>query len=105
VFEINFYGAKAYLAQSPQFYKQMAMAAGLRKVFEIAPAFRADPSKTSRHTAEFLSVDMEMSDITSHYDIMEFQEKRLIHVLTTIKEKLGDKVAKLYDGLEINIPT
>lgn len=104
VFEIQFYDSKAYLAQSPQFYKQMAMGAAMRNVFEIAPAFRADPSKTSRHTSEFLSVDMEMADITSHYDIMKFQEEWLIHVITTMKETLWDKVNSLYDGLNIDIP-
>jgi len=50
----------AYLAQSPQFYKQMAMAAGLDKIFEIAPVFRANPSFTSRHDTEFISIDMEV---------------------------------------------
>ena len=51
----------AYLAQSPQFYKQMAMAAGFERVFEIGPVFRAEPSLTPRHAAEFTSVDVELS--------------------------------------------
>jgi aspartyl/asparaginyl-tRNA synthetase len=80
------------------------MGAALRNVFEIAPAFRADPSKTSRHTSEFLSVDMEMADIKSHYDIMEFQEKWLVYVINVIKKELGDQINSLYSGLNIDVP-
>ena len=61
VFEVKYFDRKAYLAQSPQFYKQMAMAAGLSKVFEVAPAFRAENSNTNRHTTEFTSFDLEFS--------------------------------------------
>ena len=59
--KLPYFERKAYLAQSPQFYKQMAMAAGFERVFEIGPVFRADPSFTSRHMTEFTGVDMEMS--------------------------------------------
>ena len=58
LFELPYFGGKAYLAQSPQFYKQMAMAAGFDRVFEIGPAFRADPSFTSRHMTEFTSIEI-----------------------------------------------
>src|SRR5215216_8158703 len=81
LFTLEYFGQTASLAQSPQFYKQMAMAAGLDRVFEIGPAFRADPSFTPRHSTEFTSVDMEMSWIESHQDIMEFEEAWLVHVL------------------------
>ena len=53
VFEVKYFDRKAYLAQSPQFYKQMAMASGIERMFEIAPAFRAENSNTNRHTTEF----------------------------------------------------
>ena len=66
LFELEYFGTKAYLAQSPQFYKQMAMAAGFERVFETGPVFRADPSFTSRHMTEFTSLDMEMSWVDSH---------------------------------------
>ncbi len=65
LFSLDYFNTQAYLAQSPQFYKQMAMAAGWDGVFEIGPAFRADPSFTSRHMTEFTSVDMEMAWIDS----------------------------------------
>ena len=59
LFSLAYFETTAYLAQSPQFYKQMAMAAGFERVFEIGPVFRADPSFTSRHMTEFTGVDME----------------------------------------------
>jgi aspartyl-tRNA synthetase len=77
---------RAYLAQSPQFYKQMAMAAGFERVFEIGPVFRAEPSMTPRHATEFTSVDMEMSWIESHEDIMSFEERWLTHVISTARQ-------------------
>ena len=85
LFDLEYFGRKAYLAQSPQFYKQMAMAAGFERVFEIGPAFRADPSFTSRHMTEFTSVDLEMSWIDSHEDVMSFQERWLQYVFTAVK--------------------
>lgn len=81
LFETEYFGRKAYLAQSPQFYKQMAMAAGFDKVFEIGPVFRAEPSMTPRHNTEFTSVDVEISWIDSHHDVMAFEEDWLISTL------------------------
>lgn len=66
VFEVKYFDRKAYLAQSPQFYKQMAMCSGFEKVFEIAPAFRAENSNSYRHTTDFTSFDIEMSYIDSY---------------------------------------
>lgn len=104
LFTLDYFGQTASLAQSPQFYKQMAMAAGMDRVFEIGPAFRADPSFTPRHATEFTSVDMEMSWITSHQDIMEFEEAWLCHVLEAVKEKHGSEIAETFD-VEIILPS
>jgi aspartyl-tRNA synthetase len=104
LFKLEYFETFAYLAQSPQFYKQMAMTAGLGKVFEIGPVFRADPSFTSRHATEFISVDMEMSWIDSHEDVMSFQEQLLVRAITAVKDKHGEEIKKLYD-LDIEIPT
>jgi nondiscriminating aspartyl-tRNA synthetase len=104
LFTLDYFGQTASLAQSPQFYKQMAMAAGLDRVFEIGPAFRADPSFTPRHSTEFTSVDMEMSWIQSHHDIMESEEAWLCHVLQTVKEKHGKEIAETF-GVEVIIPS
>jgi aspartyl-tRNA synthetase len=61
VFEVGYFGRPAYLAQSPQFYKQMAIAGGIDRVFEVGPVFRAEPSFTSRHSTEFTGVDVELA--------------------------------------------
>ena len=104
LFTLEYFGQTASLAQSPQFYKQMAMAAGMDRVFEIGPAFRADPSFTPRHSTEFTSVDMEMSWIESHYDIMEFEEAWLCRILKTVKEKHAQEIAEIF-GVEVVIPS
>jgi nondiscriminating aspartyl-tRNA synthetase len=103
LFTLEYFGQTASLAQSPQFYKQMAMAAGLDRVFEIGPAFRADPSFTPRHSTEFTSVDMDMSWIESHRDIMDFEEAWLCHVLKAVQEKHGKEIAETFD-VEVVVP-
>jgi len=104
LFTLEYFGRNASLAQSPQFYKQMAMAAGMDRVFEIGPAFRADPSFTPRHSTEFTSVDMEMSWIESHHDVMDFEEAWLCHVLQTVHEKHGREITETF-GVEVIIPS
>lgn len=103
LFKVEYFDRIAYLAQSPQFYKQMAMAAGFEKVFEIGPVFRANPSFTSRHDTEFTSIDIEMSWIESHEDIMEFEERWLKQVLQVVKEEHGESISSVF-GVEINVP-
>ena len=104
LFEVGYFEGKAYLAQSPQFFKQMAQPAGFGKVFEVAPAFRADPSFTSRHATEFISVDAEISWVTSAEDVMQMHEQLLVAGFTAIKEKHGAEVEALF-GLEVTVPT
>jgi nondiscriminating aspartyl-tRNA synthetase len=104
LFTLEYFGQTASLAQSPQFYKQMAMAAGMDRVFEIAPAFRADPSFTPRHATEFTSVDMEMSWIESHDEIMEFEELWLTHVIKAVTAKHGEEIKETF-GVEVIEPT
>jgi aspartyl-tRNA synthetase len=103
LFEVKYFNRKAYLAQSPQFYKQMAMAAGFEKVFEVGPVFRANPSFTSRHDTEFTGYDVEISFIESHQDIIQAEEEALVSVLTKIKEEFGKDIEKFY-GRKIVIP-
>ncbi|RJR26583.1 aspartate--tRNA(Asn) ligase [candidate division WWE3 bacterium] len=88
VFEVNYFDRKAYLAQSPQFYKQMAMAAGFEKVFMTGPVFRAEPSFTTRHMTEFTGWDFEISYIDSHYDVMKVEEELIISGFNRLNEKL-----------------
>ena len=88
VFSVKYFNTHAYLPQSPQFYKQMAMAAGFEKVFCTGPVFRAEPSFTTRHTTEFTGWDFEVSFIDSHLDIMAIEEQMLITAFTHLQQKL-----------------
>ena len=104
LFEVEYFETKAYLAQSPQFFKQMAQSAGFGKVFEVGPAFRADPSFTSRHATEFTSIDSEISWIDSHEDVMKLHEELLVAAFTAVKEKHGEEVKALFD-VEVTVPS
>jgi aspartyl/asparaginyl-tRNA synthetase len=104
LFEVKYFEGKAFLSQSPQFFKQMAQPAGFGKIFEVGPAFRADPSFTSRHATEFTSVDAEFSWIDSHEDVMALHEQLLVAGLTAVKAKHGDEIAALFD-VEVTVPT
>jgi aspartyl-tRNA synthetase len=103
VFAVKYFGTTAYLAQSPQFYKQMAIAGGMERVFEIGPAFRAEPSFTSRHETEFTSVDMEVAWIDDHYDLMDLEERWLAHAIGAVADAHGAAIQELF-GVEIASP-
>ena len=104
VFEVKYFDRSAYLAQSPQFYKQMAMASGFERIFEVGPVFRAEKSYTSKHTTEFSGFDLEFSYINSFRDVMKMEEALLTHMLKCVKEKYGDEIKELF-GTEIIVPT
>ncbi len=104
VFELKYFDKKAYLAQSPQFYKQMAMASGLERIFECAPVFRAEQSYTSRHATEFTGFDIEFSYIESFEDVMKLEEELLTYMLKCVKEEYGEVIAKEF-GVEVVVPT
>ena len=87
VFKVLYFDKIAFLAQSPQFYKQMMMAAGFEKVFEIGPVFRAEPHHTSRHLTEYTSVDLEMSFINSYEDVMSVMEKLMLRIFKEVRER------------------
>ncbi|HZN15561.1 MAG TPA: aspartate--tRNA(Asn) ligase [Acidimicrobiales bacterium] len=90
VFKVEYFDTSAFLAQSPQFYKQMAIAAGFEKVFEVGPVFRAEPSFTSRHATEFTGVDAEIAWVESHEDVMQFEERWLRASITAVVERFPD---------------
>lgn len=96
LFEVEYFERKAYLAQSPQFYKQMAMAAGFERVFEVGPVFRANPSFTSRHDTEFTGYDAEISFIDSHQDVITELSKTIAYVLSVLKKEFGEEIKEVF---------
>ena len=104
VFEVKYFDRKAYLAQSPQFYKQMAIASGIERVFEVAPCFRAENSNTNRHATEFTGFDLEFSYINSFEDVMNLEAEILAYALGKLKEEMGEKIKEVFD-IDINVPT
>ena len=103
VFEVKYFDGNAYLAQSPQFYKQMAMASGLERIFETGPVFRAEKSYTNKHATEFSGFDLEFSYIDSFEDVMKMEEELLAYAIAKVKAAHGDKLKELF-GLELEVP-
>ncbi len=104
VFEVKYFDTKAYLAQSPQFYKQMAMASGLERIFETGPVFRAEKSYTNKHATEFSGFDLEFSYVYSVEEVMHMEEELLTYALTKVAEKHGEAIKELF-GKEVIVPT
>ena len=104
VFELKYFDRKGYLSQSPQFYKQMAMAAGFDRIFEVGPVFRAEKSFTNKHATEFTGFDIEMSYIESFRDVMQVEAELLTAALTAVKERYGTQIRDMY-GLDVVVPT
>ena len=97
VFEVKYFEKKAYLAQSPQFYKQMGIASGFERIFMAGPVFRAEHSFTTRHLTEFTGWDFEVAYINSHHDLMDMEEDMII---------LGfEAVSKAMPELNLAIPS
>ena len=94
IFKLDYFGKQAYLAQSPQFYKQM-MVGVFERVFEIAPVFRAEKHDTARHLNEYTSVDFEMGFIENFEEIMEMETGMLQYVMEYLKEKYAPELELL----------
>jgi nondiscriminating aspartyl-tRNA synthetase len=95
VFEVKYYDKKAYLAQSPQLYKQMLIASRFKRVMEIGPVFRAENSNTSRHLSEYTSLDLEM-EFTDDYSEVMFLIRDLLHyILTQLQTKFAKQTARV----------
>ncbi len=104
VFEVGYFDGKAYLAQSPQFYKQMAMASGFERIFESGPVFRAEKFASRKHATEFTGFDLEFSYIDSYEDVMIMEEEMITFALKAVKETLGDEIKRIFD-LDIVVPS
>ena len=102
VFAIDYFGRRAYLAQSPQFYKQTLVGV-FERVFEVAPVFRAEPHDTARHLSEYVSLDAEMGFIADHTTVMEVLTETARGMLNAIRDQAARDVVLL--GLEVpNVP-
>ncbi|WP_291653160.1 aspartate--tRNA(Asn) ligase [Clostridium sp.] len=100
VFKLDYFEKTAYLAQSPQLYKQMMVGSGFERVFEVAHVYRAEQHNTSRHLNEYISMDLEMGFINDEFDIMNLEEELIKFILKSIDEK-GKKYLEI---LNVNIP-
>jgi nondiscriminating aspartyl-tRNA synthetase len=86
VFAVDYFGQKAFLAQSPQFYKQI-MVGVFERVYEVAPVFRAEPHDTTRHINEYVSLDVELGFIENHFTVMDVLRDVLAHIFTSLNER------------------
>lgn len=94
IFAVDYFGRPAFLAQSPQFYKQMGVGI-YERVFEIGPVFRAEPHQTSRHINEYTSLDFEMSFVKDHTEVMLMETALLKYCINFIQEKCVPELALL----------
>ncbi|KUG19964.1 MAG: aspartate--tRNA(Asn) ligase [Methanomicrobiaceae archaeon] len=101
LFPIAYFEKEAFLNQSPQLYKQMMMAAGFEKVFEIGPIFRAEEHNTTRHLNEATSIDIEVS-FADHNDVMEILEEIIAAVYRNVADTCGEPLAHL--GIDPDVP-
>ncbi|ORE10521.1 aspartyl-tRNA synthetase [Rhizopus microsporus var. microsporus] len=92
VFKVSYFKSSAFLAQSPQLYKQMCIAADFGKVFEIAPVFRAEDSNTHRHMTEFMGLDMEMAFNEHYHEVLEVLEDLFVYIFTNLKNRFKDEI-------------
>ncbi|MFC6081647.1 aspartate--tRNA(Asn) ligase [Sphaerisporangium aureirubrum] len=94
VFAIDWFGTRAYLAQSPQFFKQ-AMVGVFERVYEVGPVFRAEPHDTARHLAQYTSLDAELGFVTDHRDVMAVLREVLAGMTDAVRRRAGDACALL----------
>ena len=102
LFETDYFGKRAFLSQSPQLYKQMLMATGLDRVYEVAPAFRAEPSDTVRHVTEFVSFDAEIAWIEHQEDFLRILEGVLAASIAAVREEAKPWLETL--GVDPKVP-
>ncbi|MDI9413992.1 MAG: aspartate--tRNA(Asn) ligase [Bacillota bacterium] len=95
LFAVEYFEEKAYLAQSPQFYKQMMVGAGYERVYEVGHVYRAEKHDTSRHLNEYVSLDLEMGFIENEHEVMDLQNRLLSHMFEYVNEKCSKELALL----------
>ena len=92
VFRIPYFKTEAYLAQSPQLYKQMAIASDFERVFEVGPVFRAEDSNTHRHLTEFTGLDMEMTFKEHYHEVLEMIDQLFISIFKGLRDSMKEEI-------------
>lgn len=92
VFSLKYFGQSAFLAQSPQFYKQIEIAGGRKRVFSTSPVFRAENSNTPRHMTEFTGLDLEMEIVNSYTEVLDVLEGVLLHIFKGLEERCSYEI-------------
>jgi len=92
VFKLSYFERHAFLAQSPQLYKQMALMADLEKVFEIGPVFRSEKSFTHRHMTEFTGLDLEMTFKDDYHEVLDVLENLFLHIFEGVNERCKPEI-------------
>jgi aspartyl-tRNA synthetase len=92
VFTVTYFDRKAYLAQSPQLYKQMLIASDYERVFEIAPVFRAENSFTHRHLTEFVGLDLEMTFEEHYHEVLELIEEMFMFIFRGLETRFSKEI-------------
>jgi nondiscriminating aspartyl-tRNA synthetase len=100
LFEVDYYDQPAYLAQSPQFYKQIMVGSGLERVFEVGHAYRAEKSETARHLTEFLSLDFEMGFIDSVQNVMRMHAG----LIGAIFREVSERCPQILERRKVKLP-
>jgi aspartyl/asparaginyl-tRNA synthetase len=93
VFKVTYFKSDAFLAQSPQFYKQMSICADFERVYEVGPVFRAENSFTHRHMTEFTGVDMEMTFRSDYHEFVDVLGKLLNYVFENLPKRYAKEIA------------
>jgi aspartyl-tRNA synthetase len=101
LFEVKYFEKNAFLAQSPQFYKQLCLVGGFDRVYEVAPVYRAEKHNTPRHLNEYTSFDYEMAWIQDEENVMQLEEQMLHTVFTTIKQECAEDLEQLKATIQV----
>ena len=107
VFEVTYFKSLAYLAQSPQFYKQQLIAADFEKVYEVAPVFRAENSNTHRHMTEFMGMDLEMTFEEHYHEVLDNLADLFVYIFSELKSRYAKEIATVrrqYPMEEFKLP-
>ena len=95
VFKLGYFGGQAYLAQSPQLYKQMSISSDLDRVFEVGPVFRAENSKTKRHMTEFIGLDMEMAFYEHYHEVLDVLDELFVFIFDGLNQRYPVEIERI----------